>query len=157
MPKPKVYIGIDPGATGAIVVLDPDGRVVRREVMGDAHTFCLLMQDIQETCTIQLLGLEKAQAMGIEGRTSLFNYAAAWGRLDGILTALGIRYVMISPQTWTKKMHAGTTKAKPKVRSFEAVKRLAPELDLLATPRCSKPHMGIVDAYLIAEFVRLTY
>lgn len=85
----------------------------------------------------------------------MFGYGRGFGRLEGILEAFNVKSHLVTPAVWTKAM---TARFKPqsddtKARALLAVKELFPGLELIQ-PRCRKPHEGIIDALLIAEYWR---
>jgi hypothetical protein len=85
----------------------------------------------------------------------MFTYGQGFGELIGMCKALGSAYALIPPKTWQKELFLGTLPdMKPKERALVAAQRLFPKVNLLETPRCRKPHDGIVDALLICEFAR---
>ena len=107
-----------------------------------------------------------------------FQFGRVNGLLEGFIAAYGLKYILVAPKTWQKEMHAGIpvikiparivnkrdgTKVKKKEKvdikkmSALAVQRLFPEVDCTTTPRSSKPHEGIVDAILMAEYGRRKY
>jgi hypothetical protein len=51
-------------------------------------------------------------------------------------------------------MLPGCKSGETKPRALEVASRTWPEEDWLATPRSSKPHEGLIDAALIAEYGR---
>lgn len=73
-----------------------------------------------------------------------------------MLTAIRLPFQLVAPRTWQKVMHAGTPQAETKRRSILAAQRLFPAVDLRRTERSRKPHDGIADALLLAEFGRRT-
>lgn len=158
-------IGIDPGQSGGIVTLYPNGTVLDMRVMPGPHE---LADYLESTHTWTFTGggtalgikelhvwLEKAQSMPKQGIASAFNYGRHFGELLGIVVTLGLKHTLVAPATWTRVMHAGTGKAKGKVRSLEAAQRLQPgEQWKPVESKMRKAHDGLVDAYLIAEYGR---
>ncbi len=88
------------------------------------------------------------------GAVSMFNYGVHFGQLLGVITSLGIAHTLIPPTTWTKTMHVGTTKTEPKEKSLQAVRRLFPGQKLTFGEKAKKPHDGLIDALLIADYGR---
>lgn len=151
-------IGIDPGKAGALVCLGKEGGVMWAEKMPeDSKEIARL---VIRTFNMRLPSpavhviLEKAQAMPKNGAVSMFNYGVGFGIIQGILLALDAPHTLVPPARWAKVMHVGTTAQEAKKRSLEAARRLCPTITQPATPRATKPHEGIVDAYLIAEWGR---
>jgi crossover junction endodeoxyribonuclease RuvC len=97
-----------------------------------------------------VVGLEQVHAMPKQGVTSMWSMGRGTGIWEGILSALKLPYVMISPQRWKKVLLDGMPKDKGS--SIVVAKRLFPEVDL---PR--KIDHNKADALLIAEYLRRTY
>lgn len=143
-----IICGIDPGQKGGVAFIDSDNVVVvpMPSIPG--------LIDLFREWSPDVVYLEKAQAMPSQGCVSMFNYGDHFGQLQGVLIALMIRYVLVPPRTWTKVIHAGCTGDDAKEKSLQAVQRLFPTVDLLATDRSRVPHQGLIDALLIAEYGR---
>ena len=75
-----------------------------------------------------------------------------YGILLGILGALKISTVRVTPQAWKKAILAGTKKDKD--AAIEYVNMKYPDFELIL-PRCRKPHDGMADAICIAEYGRI--
>jgi len=112
--------------------------------------------------------IEKAQAMptrikqnGImkklpQGTVASFSTGLGYGILRGIISALEIPYTRVHPKTWQKEMFRDMPKTDTKSMGFIVCSRLWPSVNWLATARSKKPHSGLTDAALIAEFGRRT-
>lgn len=144
-------MGIDPGLEGAIAILCIDESPVIHLLKQIHYDF---FQNITSTYRPNHIYIEKAQAMPKQGVSAMFNYGMGFGRLLGWIEARSIPYTMVPPQTWTKEIHRGCTGKDSKAKSLQAVQRLFPTAELKPTERCRKPHMGLVDALLIAEYGR---
>jgi hypothetical protein len=152
-----LIVGIDPGKNGAVVGLQ--GKEVYIELMKDAVWFADHMESLRQRTSDGLVKvyLERAQPMPKNGAVSMFNYGQHYGELIGVLTALCISFETVPPSVWTKALHQTRKSAlTPKARSLQAVQRLFPDVRLTApdSERATKPHDGIVDALLIAEYGR---
>lgn len=140
-------IGIDPGKEGALACIDGDEVWV--ELLSNVTA-----QELGKCCPFPsrtLVLIEKAQARPGQGVSSMFNYGTGFGRLMGWCEALGLPFELVTPQTWGKVMHAGTSGKDPKARSLQAVQRLFPGV-ALTVGKGKKPHMGLAEALLIAEY-----
>jgi Holliday junction resolvasome RuvABC endonuclease subunit len=167
--------GIDPGLKGGIVVLDDEGGVVHKYTMpiienkttktvkGKKKTSSKGLLDlVQLDKLIQSLApeidhlyIEQVASRPMMSAPSVFKFGRVYGATEALLVSHKIRYTMVTPQKWTKELHAGIEKSlEPKARSMAAFNRLFPHVNLLATERSTKPHDGLVDALLIAEFGR---
>lgn len=147
----KTYIGIDPGATGAMAVLLGDGRVEiydREEIFeGENMVFSFLSQALSPDWET-FAAIEKAQAMPKQGTVSMFNYGVNYGRWLQSLDDVGIPYQEIPPANWKKEF---SLIHQDKQRSIEVAKNLFPSLSDKLTKK--KDH-GRAEALLIAEYAR---
>lgn len=152
--------GIDPGLDGAIAVLDRQGVVAttvmptvkagKRRLLNGIALRNLLRRDLDHVF------LEEPQVVPKKS-SALTNLSVGrmFGMIEGILVAEHVPYTLVRPQVWTRQMHAGLPReASTKQRSMIVAQRLFPSIPLLATERSRKPHDGIVDALLIAEWGR---
>lgn len=147
-------MGIDCGtSSGAVAILTLDGAIYKTLPMPTMTALTTLIKDVKPLCVY----IEKAQAMPGQGVCSMFNYGAHFGCLVGIMTALGQDYWLVPPQTWTRVIHRGAKMLTSKEKSRECAERLWPGYDLRANSRCRVPHLGIIDALLIAEYGRTHY
>lgn len=146
-------MGIDPGIKGGIVTLliDKEG-VPFFYLLEDTDYF--LFRDIVCDDKVQHIYLEKAQSMPKQGVKSMFTYGVGFGKILGWIDSLMIPLTLVTPQQWTKVLHQGCTGKDSKAKSMQASERLFPTIELRATERSKKPHMGLVDALLIAEYGR---
>jgi crossover junction endodeoxyribonuclease RuvC len=144
-----ICLGIDPGKNGAYALIDTEqSRRVWTKVM-DEPAFIHDMQEIaRENGSIGCL--EKVGAMPGQGVTSMFTFGRGFGFLEGVLQTLLIAYQLTPPQKWKKEYSLNSDKSK----SIEVCQNLFPDVSLLATPKCRKPHDGMAEALLMAEYAR---
>jgi len=154
-----MWVGIDPGKCGGIASIDEKGELCI-QVMPDMHTVDCYFKD--HASRIKHTFIEKCQPFGHEGRKSLFSFAEHYGILQGILIANAIPHTSVPVREWQKHMFMGIKptlcgkKRNPKDRALEAANRVFAKKNVfwLASSRCRKPHDGMVDSSLIAEFCR---
>ncbi len=111
--------GIDPGITGAVAVIHGDDEIE----IHDAPVY----QDGKRTridacgCFTLLHGLntadpmvfiEKSQPMPKNGSIAAFSLGYSFGVWIGVLASMGIRYELVTPQSWKKALMAGSPKEK---------------------------------------------
>lgn len=89
------------------------------------------------------------------------NFEWVLGILEGMLAGMGFAYTKVIPKERQKVMWQGVSpvyksgkSVDTKATSLLAAKRLFPNEDLRKSERASKPHDGIVDALLMAEYCR---
>lgn len=95
--------------------------------------------------------LEIVKQPAMAGITKGFQY----GYIVGLCRAFSMPYHVVPPRTWQAEMLKGTpTNLDTKARSIIAAQRWFPTASLLRTDKCKKPHDGMADAMLIAEYGR---
>jgi hypothetical protein len=149
-----IFIGIDPGKTGALGVIwgypngkfglwvydfDPDKFVTDLRAFTVQKPFCVL---------------EKVGAMPGQGVTSMFNFGKNAGMWIGVLKSFGIPYEEIAPQKWQKEIFDSARGGDPKDRSRAMALKLFP--DLGPQLQRKKDH-NRADAILMAEYARRIY
>lgn len=159
----SLYVGIDIGKQGAIVGIDENKRILLKHVMPivgneyDLNSLIDIIRDLKlyEGEYIPYVGIERPLGLGGNAATATLTMGMGFGYLVGILHSFGISYTKIPPNVWTKEIHKGLNKTlKAKERSKIIVQQLFPLVDLRNTPKCKNPHEGLIDALLIAEYVR---
>lgn len=157
----SLFLGIDPGLGGALALVSVAGRV--EVLVAPKFEKTLDLEKIKfwlwpKRALIQHAVIEQVGARPGQGVSSMFKFGRVYGNMEGLLTALEIPYTLISPQRWMKTMHAGVPlELEAKERSAIAASRLFPKANLVRGPRSGKPHDGVVDAVLIAEYCRRTF
>lgn len=140
------YVGIDPGKSGALAVLQADGQcgvVPFNEASYTAALAALVGVDVR--CCV-----EKVNAMPGQGVVSMFNFGHNLGFIEGLLQAFGISYQLVPPQTWKKEFSVTSDKN----TSIQVCQKLFPNVSLLPTDRSRKPNDGMAEAILMAEYAR---
>jgi len=158
-----IFIGIDPGKTGAIVALNQDGKILLAEMcpvcgkdFNDSMMAVLVRNNIDWGDAIA--GIEKPQTRPGESLRGALNFGEGVGIWRGIFAANGIGWRWIMPQAWQQRALSGEKRPKERKDLKAAVTRSAmrrwPELhEALAL----KKNQGIADAAWIAEHVRLSH
>ena len=144
-----VYIGIDPGKNGGFAVIANPFSYAKPM---DEKSFVDEMRILSNSfdTTDMRCCLEKVGAMPGQGVTSMFTFGAGYGFLQGVLTAFGIPFQLVPSQTWKKAFSLNSDKQ----TSIEVCRRLFPNVNLYRTERCKKPHDGMAEALLMAEYAR---
>ena len=146
-----MYIGIDPGLTGAIAkvsgeeieVWDMPTLEVRKKRFLNATLLAELLSSIKtQKCEVLL---ERVSARPGQGVTSMFSFGTSYGIIQGIIATLGIPLTFVTPQEWRKKM--GVPKGKDGSR--QRVLELRPDL---ASKFARKKDHGRADAVLLALY-----
>ena len=139
----RAYIGIDPGANGAVALFTPDGCEVCDYGPDAAQTVRRWTVDY----TITLAALEKVNAMPGQGVKSMFNFGANFGWWRGVLDTLGIPYVEVRPQVWIKDCNVPQKKDKADKPGLAVARKMFPHMsDYLGR----KKDDGRADSLLLA-------
>jgi Holliday junction resolvasome RuvABC endonuclease subunit len=138
----EYFIGIDPGANGAAVLLDNQSEIVDVIKFKDATE-----KDIADAlkewssygnvCAV----LEKVSAMPRQGVASTFKFGRAFGLIEGILYSCNIVFSYRRPQEWQKEMKCLSKGNKNVTKA--AAQRLYPERKITHSD---------ADAILIARY-----
>ena len=143
-------IGIDPGISGAIAKLnDNDSFISVEDMPVMAGTGKRKQVNAAELARLLRLDggtayLEQASAMPKQGVSSMFSFGCSYGIIQGVLAALSIPVVIVSPRSWKKR--AGII-GKEKDFARTLAQRLFPRAEL-----GRKKDIGRADALLIARF-----
>lgn len=157
-----IYIGIDNGLTGALVaLLDHPGPPIDMRIMPtrgkskgnevDALGVWHFIGSMGDCVTV-ILETPGKHSPGVQALCSMWD---SYGAIRGILESRGIRHIRITAQTWQKTMLPGCAKGDTKPAALAKAKQLWPDESWLPSPRCHKPHDGLIDAALIAEHARI--
>lgn len=154
----RLTLGIDPGTSGAIVVL-ADGEPVklldmpandRLDIGREVNPVSLAAQlrglSMQYPGAHVMAALELVGSRPMEGSRSVFRFGEGYGVVKGVLGALGIGWVDVRPQAW-KKHHGliGTEKDAARIYAMQCFPRVALSLK-------RKRDGGRADALLIARW-----
>lgn len=146
-----MFLGLDPGITGGIAVLDKDGLILalsRFDGLKSSDVIRSLLSDLG--CAEILCALESVHARPGQDISSMFNFGREFGRIQGFLDAHLIDYTLYSPQAWQKYLPKSDT-AKGRVRAWVDA-TYGP--DPFIFERCRVPHSGCMDAAAIADYHR---
>ena len=165
----KTYIGIDPGLDGGIVELQGphlDKRIMPTIKPGKGRKIDLSELKVMATfwqmaiyynreihVILEDPGGHAPSASGLRSMT--YSFAVA----EMLLVAFAIPYTIVRAQTWQREFWKRPTL--PKGQKFDnkgaalaAARRIWPNEDWTKSERSTKPHDGMVDAALLAEWGR---
>lgn len=120
-----IIVGIDPGATGAVAILDGnngDLLTVADMPYLDGSVSAPLLAKLVELGTgdddAEAI-VERAQAMPRQGVSSSFRYGVGYGVILGVLGALEVATMTVRPQAWKRALRLSTDKAASRRRAIE--------------------------------------
>ena len=143
------YIGVDPGTTGAVAMIDKQGgvNVYDFETMEALDALLAVKSFARATACV-----EKVASMPKQGVSTTFKFGKNTGRVIGWLEALGIPFVEVTPTKWQKMVYdSGEKMADKKAQSLQVARKLFPAM--LPMLKRKKDH-NRADALLIAEYCR---
>lgn len=107
-------LGVDPGASGALVILDTEKNTlsvfdmptveIKRGKRNIRQVSAQLIVDILSPFTVDHAYVERVGAMPGQGVSSMFAFGRAAGVVEGVLAALRIPTTYVTPQEWQKAM-----------------------------------------------------
>ena len=118
-------LGIDPGATGAIVLLE-DGQPIEwaempvNKIGATTRVNAAALTDFIASCCCTHVYVEAVHSMPKQGVASSFNFGHNVGTVMGVLGAMGLPHTLVTPQAWKKAMGLiGTDKDAARARAIQ--------------------------------------
>ena len=150
-------IGIDPGLSGAIAVMEDnkvlnifdipvmsEGKKNKRQ-LNSALLVNLLKKNINKEEEVAVV-VEQVNAMPGQGVTSMFNFGQTFGALKGICAALELPIFFVRPSKWKKHFELiNSSKDASRTKAIEMYPKLSSQLS-------KKKDVNKSDAILIARF-----
>ena len=123
-------IGVDPGLSGAIAIIDVRGGLVdawdmptveikvgkamKRRVAPE-----VIAAELRTYAPHAIAYIEKVSAMPGQGVSSMFAFGEAYGLVRGVLAGMGIPCTTVTPAVWTKAMRVAAGKDGSRQRAME--------------------------------------
>lgn len=144
----RIFIGVDPGKSGAIVAL-PEGsdKAIRIRLEATEADVAEFVRHHFGATNAAKAVLEKVGAMPKQGVSSTFKFGQSYGFCRGLLIANRIAFNDVTPTKWQTAMQC-RTKGNKNVTKAKA-QQLFPNLDWRITHKEA-------DALLLAEYCRRT-
>ena len=150
-------IGIDPGLSGAIAILDdnkikelfdmpvmPDGKKNKRQL--NSALLVKLIKDHIKNLEDTVMVVEQVNAMPGQGVTSMFNFGQTFGAIKGICAALGLPIFFVRPAKWKKHFELiNSSKDSSRTKAIEMYPSISEQLS-------KKKDVNKSDAILIARY-----
>ena len=150
-------IGIDPGLSGGIAILDnskvvklfdmpimPDGKKNKRQL--NSALLVKLIKDNIKNLEDTVMVVEQVNAMPGQGVTSMFNFGQTFGAIKGICAALGIPIFLVRPAKWKKHFELiNSSKDSSRTKAIEMYPSISEQLS-------KKKDVNKSDAILIARY-----
>lgn len=124
------YIGVDPGKSGAVAVLDAWGEIVFMHdmpVVGNQVSGTLLadlIDDASPNGAGSLIAdvvavVEQVHSMPHQGVVSSFDFGKSYGIVLGVLAGARVQIENVSPNRWKNAMHLSADKEMARRRAIE--------------------------------------
>ena len=150
-------IGIDPGLSGAIAILEnnkvlnifdipvmSEGKKNKRH-LNSALLVSLLKENIFKNEEVSVV-VEQVNAMPGQGVTSMFNFGQTFGAIKGICAALNLPIFFVRPSKWKKHFELiNSSKDSSRTKAIEMYPKLSNQL-------AKKKDVNKSDAILIARY-----
>ena len=150
-------IGIDPGLSGGIAILEDniikvlfdmpvmsDGKKNKRQ-LNSALLVKLIKDNIKDTEDTVMV-VEQVNAMPGQGVTSMFNFGQTFGAIKGICAALGLPIFLVRPAKWKKHVELiNSSKDASRTKAIEMYPSISEQLS-------KKKDVNKSDAILIARY-----
>ena len=150
-------IGIDPGLSGAIAILEntkvqaifdmpvmAEGKKNKKQ-LNSAQLVNILKENAdinKESCVV----VEQVNAMPGQGVTSMFNFGQTFGAIKGVCAALNLPIFFVRPSKWKKHFELiNASKDSSRTKVIEMYPSLSSQLS-------KKKDVNKSDAILIARF-----
>lgn len=105
-----MILSLDPGANGGIASLAPNGAAAACKMPGTKREIVDVLSTLPRGSTAYLEELVKFTGR-LMPSSAMAIYASNHGFLEGALTALGCRIVIVPPKLWQKVLGLGSTKS----------------------------------------------
>ena len=150
-------IGIDPGLSGAIAILEnkkvlkifdmpvmSEGKKNKRQ-LNSAQLVNIVRENINNNEEIAVV-VEQVNAMPGQGVTSMFNFGQTFGAIKGVCAALRLSIYFVRPSKWKKHFELiNSSKDASRTKVIEMYPYLSNQLS-------KKKDVNKSDAILIARF-----
>lgn len=114
-------LGVDPGLTGAIALWDPrDDTLIIKDMPVTAGVVSptLLSWELRELAP-ELAWVEEVHAMPKQGVSSTFKFGASYGAVLGVLAALEVPTLLVTPNKWKRLLGLSRDKGASRGRAAQ--------------------------------------
>ena len=150
-------IGIDPGLSGAIAILEnknvlklfdmpvmAEGKKNKKQ-LNSAQLVNIIKKNINKSDDVAVV-VEQVNAMPGQGVTSMFNFGQTFGAIKGICAALELPIFFVRPSKWKKHFELiNSSKDSSRTKTIEMYPNLSKDL-------AKKKDVNKSDAILIARY-----
>ena len=152
-----IVVGIDPGLSGAIAILEnnkvlnifdmpvmAEGKKNKRQL--NSAQLVNIIKDSTKPDAEKAVVVEQVNAMPGQGVTSMFNFGQTFGAIKGVCAALELPIFFVRPSKWKKHFELiNSSKDSSRTKAIEMYPSLSSQL-------AKKKDVNKSDAILIARF-----
>ena len=152
-----IVVGIDPGLSGAIAILEnnkvlnifdmpvmAEGKKNKRQL--NSAQLVNIIKDSTKPDAEKAVVVEQVNAMPGQGVTSMFNFGQTFGAIKGVCAALELPIFFVRPSKWKKHFELiNSSKDSSRTKVIEMYPSLSSQL-------AKKKDVNKSDAILIARF-----
>lgn len=129
-----IFIGVDPGITGAIAAIDGNGDVldvIDMPTMMSGSGKAKVQKRVNATALLDILRtfcpaaenafvlIEKAQAMRSQGVSSVFSFGHTAGVIEATVACCRFPYELVTAQRWKKHFGLSSDKEQARARAIQ--------------------------------------
>jgi len=150
-----LYLGIDPGASGGLCLLNANGIIIDVLPIPDTeHDVGEYLREFHQQ--IHYAAIEFVQAFPGQGVSSSFNFGRNYGFWRGLLVAYRIPFHEVTPRKWQQIVGVPALPKRKEKRGTTAKKNITKAAAQRLWPSVKFTH-ATADAALIAEYARRVY
>lgn len=143
----KTYVGVDPGKSGAMAIIMPDGTVRFKEYTGPL-CYRETIREIAGRPHSVVVERLFARPGKMSSAKANFELGRCVGELEAVFGMLGVGFQAVTPQTWQKEFGISGDKR----THVQMARQLFPGVSLKRTEKCKVDFDGFADALLMALF-----
>lgn len=143
------YAGIDPGKSGALALLRPDGTVALEEYVGP-RCYVPTLEALRGVPHVVVVERLFARPGKLSSAKANFELGRCVGELETMLGMMSVGFQAVTPQAWQREFGLSGDKAE----HVRMARQLFPSASLRRSERCRTDFDGFADALLMAEYAR---
>lgn len=159
------YLGIDVGLNGGFALLLPEGEFILRTVPDSLEEIDGVLMELMDYAEGQAtVCIEDVHAIYGSAAKATFKFGWIKGVKESLVMSYFGNYELVQPKNWQRVVWLpedvvlkDNGRKDTKATSINAAQRLWPNQDFRKSTRAKKPHDGLVDAALMAEYLRVKH
>lgn len=162
-----MIIGIDNGLDGGLVAISKTtGAIINKTIMPTQQRAGKREVDTRKLydwimslgqCADDFLVAVEEPLKHAKSSQAVRSMGISFGKIVGLCESRQWAHCCVSVHKWQKKMIGNTPKGKTKEAALWKAECLAPDECWQKSKRATKPHDGMIDAFLIAHYIKDKY